>query len=104
MLQTVLTLLSIYGVCFAIKDTKGLSVPRDWIRKHSVILDSMLDCAFCTGFWSGIIVHLITYKIFDIKDLFLYGFGAAALCYIVDTIMIKLGNSEESNSEESNNE
>ena len=88
MLSTILTLLAIYGVCFSIKDTKLFSIPRNWLRTRSVIINELLSCSFCIGFWSGLVVHFVTYKVFDIKDLFLFGFGGSALCYIVDTIII----------------
>ena len=90
MVVAILTLLAIYGVCFTMKDTKGLSIPRNWIRQRSVLIDSLLGCSFCSGFWSGIIVYFVTVSSFSIKECFLFSFGGAALCYIVDTIMIKL--------------
>jgi hypothetical protein len=95
MVLNILTLLAIYGVCFALKDTKGLSVPRNWIRRHSVIIDSMLDCPFCTGFWSGLISYGLWFVKFDFRELSLFCFGGAALCYIIDTIMILLESSNE---------
>ena len=76
-----------------------------WLHKRHALLDALLDCTYCTGFWCSLI------SLFLFKDAILLGdstplpnilgfaLAGAIVCYMLDIIMgileIKLGGDNE---------
>ena len=89
-MREVFFLLASYGVAFSVCDAKILSIPRRWVCRWSVI-DSLLSCYFCTGFWVGLGWYVALdwpVLVYDYGiDLLLHGFAAATACYVIETVV-----------------
>lgn len=84
-----LQIVAIFALTFAIKEIDGpfnlISLIRSFLMRQSIFFYHLFSCAFCVGFWSGIIVFLV-YEPFTIQNLFLYGFfGAGASLLLMGT-------------------
>lgn len=95
-----LNLFAMYGLTFLIKEADG---PFDICAKIrnklinnkyvGVFFYKLLDCYFCTGFWSGIIVGLLS-RVFDIK-LILWGLAGAAFSFYMNSWITSIYYQEE---------
>jgi len=53
-----------------------LDKPRIWLTTRYNIINELLSCALCTGFWCGLILELNI----------IFGLYSAATCYIIHLI------------------
>ena len=65
-----------YGLCHILMYGTILDKPRIWLTTRYNIINELLSCALCTGFWCGLILE------FNI----IYGLYSAATCYIIHLI------------------
>ena len=88
---------AIFGLSFAIKEINGpfgiISKFRNLLMKSKyfgVFFYELLSCYFCVGFWSGIIIYLISNEHFRFGNLFIFGFAGAMLSMLFSMIMEKI--------------
>ena len=79
-------LLCTYGICF------GFMNKLPFLYEKHPYLDSLLTCAYCTGFWSGIFAWIlmnlsqdVTWETFFI--IIVHGFIGSIFSYIADTVV-----------------
>ena len=95
-MEVLLTVSLMYGITFSLRDASLLDKVRS-IAKRSSFLDSLLSCAFCTGFHSGWLSFLIlrgSGMASSVSSLFigllLYSFSGASISYFIDTLLLRL--------------
>ena len=90
-MEIMLKLLASAGVTFGIQN----KIP--FLHRKSDILDSMLNCTYCTGFHAGWLVYLLSagLKGMIIKDLILFSFASAIFSYALDELIKYLEGLEE---------
>lgn len=70
--------LACIGLHWIIKYGTILNKPRDLLKKVN-ILNELLQCSLCLGFWCGVIISLLTGNL-------LLPFASACACWFVDNI------------------
>jgi len=89
----VLWALTTYGIMFGIKYSLLAKPVREVLRK-SAFFSEMLDCSFCTGFWSGIASGLLLLPLpCSVPSVLLCvatGFAGATVSYALDNLLLKL--------------
>ena len=98
--QLFLTLFCMYGIMFTLRSAQlpGLAHIRDWLSTHSSLFRKLFDCSFCSGFHAGWLTYvLLNHNLFEMQPwldsacyLAVYSFTAAAWCYFLDTVIVKL--------------
>lgn len=76
----VIELISCVGLHWIIKYGSILNIPRDIIRKIPIV-DRLIKCSLCLGFWVGLSVMLST----DVNYV-LFPFAAAGVCWFFDNV------------------
>lgn len=76
-------LLASYGICF------GMMNKLPFLYSKHKYLDSLLTCAYCSGFWASLISALMFLPL-SWQTLPGYALAGAIFCYIADTIMAKV--------------
>lgn len=92
-----LFLLACYGLTFAVCDATVFTRPRGWVRRHSAFIDTMLDCYYCTGFWTSMAAYSALYyeSFFGSRGVVavhvvLHGFAGAAFSYVLNAGVVWL--------------
>jgi hypothetical protein len=92
-----LSLLAIYGLAFALKQTDGpfglVSKWRNWMMRLPIIgvqFYHLLDCYFCLGCWCGVIVYGLSTSTFMISQLVIWGLAGGVICLLMDAILVRL--------------
>lgn len=92
-----ITLFSIYGLAFLIKESDGPGGIIAWFRNKimqnkyvGVFFYKLLSCYFCTGMYCGAIVYLLYEKTYHWNFLFLWALAGGAICLIMDATLNKL--------------
>lgn len=87
---------SVYGVTFAVKDSKLLQKPRVFLKRWE-FLAALLGCPFCVGFWAGLLVTstMLPPCVESIPTAILGGFAGASWSYVADLLALKLEGSED---------
>ena len=65
-----------YGLCHILMYGTILNKPRKWLTSRYDVIDELLSCALCTGFWCGLIIN----------PNIIFGLYSAATCYIIPII------------------
>ena len=65
-----------YGLCHILMYGTILDKPRMWLIKRYSIVDALLSCALCTGFWCGLII----------QPNIIFALYSAATCYIINLL------------------
>lgn len=60
-MSEVLYLLACYGLTFLICDATIFGRVRDYMRARSKVIDGLVSCYFCAGFWSSAFWYLVIY-------------------------------------------
>jgi len=84
----IIELLSCVGLMWILKDGSILRPLRSLLSSLSPIFKDLFNCSLCLGFWSGLIVGLVSY--YYIEDNYLYFYfplASAALCWLSDSIL-----------------
>ena len=71
-------LLASIGLHWILKYGTILNIPRNLVNKVPIFAE-LFKCSLCLGFWSGIIVSLIT----DV-DIWIFPFASAGMCWLAD--------------------
>jgi len=66
-----------YGLCHILMYGTILNAPRKWLTTRYRVVDSLLKCALCTGFWCGLII----------KQNIIFALYSAAICYILHLVI-----------------
>ena len=84
-------ILAIFGLAFVLKEDSG---PWDLISKWrnlmmripfvGVQFYKLLDCWFCTGFWSGVLVYLLSNQSYQLSETIIWGLAGGVICLLVD--------------------
>jgi len=72
--------LASYGLCHILMYGKILSPLRDKLVKID-FFNELLSCALCTGFWTGLIIGIIS----DF-NLFIFALYSASFCFVLHLI------------------
>ena len=68
-----------------------------WIQEKLPFTKKLLECSYCTGVYSGLIVYTLRFA--DLNDLsnsinlreaLIWALASSAFCYIADSIAMKL--------------
>lgn len=81
-----------YGATFALKESDIASGFRAWLIRRGVFFYHMLECWFCTGFWTGLIVYMLGNPIqeWNVSWAILWGLAGASVSYIGNIIVDRL--------------
>ena len=71
-----------YGLCHILMYGTILNTPRKWLVDRYSIINELLSCALCTGFWCGLLI----------KQSIIFGLYSAATCYIINLLTDILAN------------
>lgn len=93
----IISIFAIFGLAFAIKETDGpwniVSRWRNWMMRLPLVgvqFYNLLQCYYCTGFWSGIIIYLMTQENYKITFMICWGLASGAICLIMDGVLSHL--------------
>jgi|ERR1035437_4847442 hypothetical protein len=96
-MNIVICLLSIYGLAFAVKEIDGPFGVMSWARNKlmlnkyvGVFFYKLLNCYFCVGCWSGLVVYLLTAQSYKLSEGFLWCLTGAATSLMLDAAMTKM--------------
>jgi len=65
-----------YGLCHILMYGTIFNTPRRWLVSRYSIINELLSCALCTGFWCGLLI----------KQSIIFGLYSAATCYIINLL------------------
>lgn len=96
MVELIVILLSFYGLTFTIKDSDIFNKPRLFLIKLHPFFFGLLDCYFCCGFWSGLIVYLIYNQVSNYNGfmMFLWGLTSASTSLIINGLVERIYRNE----------
>ncbi len=95
----IIYILAIFSIAFFIKEMDGPFGIMNWIRnklissRHcGVFFYKLLNCFYCSGCWSALIVYLIhiNYHQWKLNDSAIWFFSGGATCLIISAILNKL--------------
>ena len=69
-----------YGLCHILMYGTIFNTPRKWLVARYSIINELLSCALCTGFWCGLLI----------KQDIIFALYSAATCYIINRLTDKL--------------
>ena len=76
----ILELLACVGLHWVLKYGTILNVPRNILKKIPLV-NELLKCSLCLGFWCGVIVALYTKQ-----NIVLFGFASCCVCWLFDNV------------------
>lgn len=80
-------LLSAFGIAHFIKESDVMNWVRVNLLKIHPIFYKLLNCYFCLGFWSALIVYLFTTLKYNFVDHILFGFSGATITFTISSII-----------------
>lgn len=96
-MEILITILSVYGLAFAIKESDGPWGVMAWLRNRliknkyvGVFFFKLLSCYFCTGTWCGIAIYLLTTECIKLSWLPVWGLAGGAVCVILEAMHSRL--------------
>jgi len=87
MTQLILFILSTSGLTIILTRSKIFKPLREYVTLHNknkimAIIDPILSCSLCCGFWCSVIVYYLEFKNIDIQ-LVLYTFAGAVMSNLI---------------------
>lgn len=80
--------LACLGLVWIIKDSYILKKPRDFLKSKSQWIEELLSCSQCLGFWVGVGLALLEYKLNSFSyELFLLPLAVSAFCWFFDSLL-----------------
>ena len=87
MSELLLSLLAVYGLAFFFQNKMARPKKLHWI------IEKLLSCIYCLGFWSGLLVGMVRLAVHGSAlgplegavDVLTFGFASAVFCYVLDT-------------------
>ncbi|SRR5260370_18874284 len=96
-MNIIILICSIYGLTFAIRQTDGpwniVSHWRNWMMRLPIIgvqFYKLLECAYCTGWWSGLIIYFLTQETYKWQFFVLWSLAGGTISLIIDALLSKL--------------
>lgn len=98
MLESLIILFACFGGGFGLQHKVGPAMRR-WFRIDEDskglrgVINALLSCAFCSGFWGGVLVWLLssswmpTVGGHSVGSALIYGLAAAAFYYVFDVVV-----------------
>ena len=83
-------LLSCLGLMFILKYGSIFKSLRDFLSARSDVFKELFSCSLCLGFWSGLVVGILTLKDCAVGEYIALPFASAAFCNIVDMLIDKV--------------
>ncbi len=83
-------LLASLGLMFILKYGSILGFLRNFLYDQSDVFKELFSCSLCLGFWTGLIVGVISVDTLCRSEYVLLPFASAAFCNIVDMLIDKL--------------
>ena len=97
MMNIVIFLLATYGLTFIIRNSDGpfdlIIKARRWLIANKyvgVFFFKLLDCPVCTGFYSGLIIYLITAEPIKLAGIVVWALAGSAISLLIDAVLSKL--------------
>lgn len=59
MIELATFLLVAFGVVYVLTESVLFASPRIWLASRGVMLEVLVYCALCTGFWAGVALELV---------------------------------------------
>jgi hypothetical protein len=105
MIELVICIAAIYGISMFVKEMDGPFAIMNKLRTMllnnkyiGVFVYKLLECYFCVGAWSGVMVYFLHNRFHNImvSDMILWAFGGAAISLVGSLVVDKLvGSSNE---------
>jgi hypothetical protein len=96
-MDILISLLAIFGLSYAIRQTDGPYGVIAWARNQlmqnkyvGVFFYQLLQCPLCTGFWCGIAISLLQQDAPTLNKIALWGLSGAATSLILDAVLMRL--------------
>lgn len=83
----VVAMFACYGMTFLLCGSTLLRRPRAWLRNRHQLLDELLGCYFCTGFWVALLAHAV---LVPFRFVLLYAFAGAASSFLLNSLHVVL--------------
>ena len=97
MIETIVTLLAIYGLAFLIKDSAGPFDIMDWMRRTlmqnkyvGVFFFKLFDCYFCVGCHCGWIVYLLSHRSYSWQFFILWTLAGGIISLMMNAVLSRL--------------
>jgi hypothetical protein len=89
-------LLACYALTYVVVESYIFSKPRNQLKKLP-LLNKLLDCWFCSGFWCSLVVSVLYFLSLSqrlslplLPDLILHSLAGAAFVYCADLVLSRL--------------
>lgn len=96
-MEIIIYVLAIYGLSFLARQSDGPWGIMAWIRNKlmtnkyvGVFVFKLLDCAFCSGCWTGWAIYLLTQESYKLGIMFSWGLAGGVICLLGDALFNKL--------------
>lgn len=83
MLEAIIVVFAIYGLTWGIQNSELLSVSRGWIMRKSVFAFKLLSCSFCVGFYSGMLIYLLSQSVHSFNLFLIWGLAGSGISFIL---------------------
>jgi len=97
MLETIISLLAIYGLAFLIKESAGpfdvMDKTRSWLMRNKyvgVFFFKLLDCYFCVGCHCGWIVYLLSHETYSWQFFTLWTLAGGIISLMMSELLERL--------------
>lgn len=71
MITLLLFLLAAFGITYAVTESVILARPRLWIAQRGLMAQIFIYCAYCVGFWAGVLLQLVRVEQATLEQLLL---------------------------------
>jgi hypothetical protein len=96
-MEILIYIFAIYGLVFLIRDIDGPWGILSWLRSKlmqnkyvGVFFFKLLDCPYCSGWWAGIAIYLLSQKEWHLNLLICWGLASAIISLMLDRVVAKL--------------
>lgn len=96
-METVIAILAIYGLIFAVKETDGPWGMMNWIRRQlfstkylGVFFFNLITCPYCCGCWAGLAIYFLTQESYKWNWATCWFLAGGVVGLIIDGILSQL--------------
>lgn len=91
-------LLVCLGLVWVLRYGSILNLPRNLLTSIHPKINELFNCSLCLGFWAGLIIGYVNYKLNGMNPLHIIylGFASSAVCWFFDSLLdlIQLGSNK----------
>jgi uncharacterized membrane protein len=90
MLNTILTIASMYGTSFLIKEASIFDRQRNFLISISPFFARLLMCYACVGIYSGCFVYFLSFDSFSFRQMIMYSISGSVFSLIISLIVDRI--------------